>query len=457
MTAETAAGAAELEIVDAELVDETAVLPAAAAQLVLTRHTVPGPGEPALRAGEAPRVSAIDLGVPAPVTRRIAEHGARNTRTNRDSSRNRFEQWCAQQGRVARPTTTTANVAAYFGHLMETGKEDGSPYSPDTLLAYLVRIVTGYEKGDRPDGSLIREMIEDYRLEEYIPTGGQRQPAAGLTMKYLVKVLAAIDETTRIGRRDAAMLVLQYGTLYRSIETVNLLVRHVRVDTDGVYVWTAESKTRGKGIGRWRFIRDRPDLRLVTRVRAWLDGLRELSEPTEHDQNPADGEPAYLPDKPLFRALTTTGNLKRRVNATVRGLFLSGRAVNEMVKARAAAAGVSVINGLPVTSHSLRAGPNTDMAQADVPLAERNQAGDRSPHSPLADDRCTRPDASIDTGKQDPLDAIPLYGVAHPEPATTPPSRDEGLRPINRAHPARATASVQVVTAASFAGRGAAS
>ncbi|MFE2473703.1 hypothetical protein [Streptomyces mirabilis] len=32
--------------------------------------------------------------------------------------------------------TTTAKVLAYFDHLMEAGKDDGSQYSPDTLLAY---------------------------------------------------------------------------------------------------------------------------------------------------------------------------------------------------------------------------------------------------------------------------------------------------------------------------------
>ncbi|MEU9601672.1 hypothetical protein AB0E06_33305 [Streptomyces sp. NPDC048109] len=34
-----------------------------------------------------------------------------------------------------------------------------------------------------------------------------------------------------------------------------------------------------------------------------------------------------------------------RKNATVRGLFLTGRAVNVMVKARAENAGVALING----------------------------------------------------------------------------------------------------------------
>ncbi|MDX3321148.1 hypothetical protein PV415_30015 [Streptomyces sp. ME03-5684b] len=77
----------------------------------------------------------------------------------------------------------------------------------------------------------------------------------------------------------------------------------------------------------------RADLQIIARVRAWLADLRELREPTEYGQIPADGESAYLPAKPLFRALTTTGNLKRWKNATVYGaLFLTGRAVNEMAR-----------------------------------------------------------------------------------------------------------------------------
>ncbi|MEV7383634.1 tyrosine-type recombinase/integrase [Streptomyces lydicus] len=376
-------------------------------------------GELPPRVEEQSAFTARDFTVPDRVKKRIDERGARNTKVNRSSTRARFESWCAAEGRVAQPTTTTANVAAYFGYLMETGKDQaGTKYSPDTLLAYLTRIVSGYPKGDRPDGSLVREMIEDYRLEEYIPAGGEKEQSAGLTLRYLVKVLEGIDEGTGIGRRDAAMLVLQYGMLYRSIEVTNLLVRQIRVDTDGVWVWTAKSKTRRKGKGRWRFIRDRDDLRIVARVRAWLADLRELREPTEHNQNPPGGDPAYQPNKPLFRALTTTGNLKRRANATIRGLFLTGRAVNEMVKARAKAAGVSIISGLKVTSHSLRAGPNTDMAEALVPLAERNQAGDWTSDSTLADDVYNRPDGTIDVSKHDPLDPVPLFGALEKEPDT---------------------------------------
>ncbi|MFJ8301268.1 hypothetical protein ACIQ9R_35955 [Streptomyces sp. NPDC094447] len=431
------------EIVIGELVDdESERLPvnvvveaAPTPAFHITRHTVLAKGELPPRA-EAVRFTDADFRVPDSIKERFDNRGPRNTRVNRDSTRKRYRKWCEEQEdpREAWPGTTTANLAAYIGHLIETGqgkpREPFQPYSPDTLLAYCTRIATWYPKGERPDDSAVREMIEDYRLEEYIPAGGEKKEAAALTMKYLVKVLDKIDETTRIGRRDAAMLVLQYGMLYRSVEVTHLLVKNIRIHAEGVSVWTSKSKTRRKGNGRWRFIRDREDLRLVARVRAWLADLRELREPSATEQNPADGESAYLPNKPLFRALTSKGDLTRRQNAKVSRQFLSGRSVNVMVKARVAAVGLAYIDGLKVTSHSLRAGPNTDMVEAQVPLEERNQAGDWSPDSTLADDVYNRPDGSVDITKHDPLDAVPLYGG--PAHAAVVHARTDGASPAER-------------------------
>ncbi|MFI2428439.1 tyrosine-type recombinase/integrase [Streptomyces sp. NPDC018955] len=390
----------DAELVDAELVDdEPRFLPAPAdapPPYRITRDTVLVEGELPPRADRQPAFTERDFTVPKSAKRRTERRGARNTQINRDTTRARFAAWCEEEGRVARPSTTTANVLAYFDHLMERGKEDGSRYSPDTLLAYLPRIVSWYPKGERPDASVVRDAIEDYRLEDYVTAGGEREQAAGLTLAYLVRILAEIDETTRIGRRDAALLVIGYGKLARAIETADLLVKNVRVTDKGVWVFSAKTKTRRKGKGKWRFIRDRADLQTVRRVRAWLADLRELG--------------ADAPALPLFRALTVTGGLKGRGNATVRGLHLSGRAVNEIVKKRAREAGVEYINGLKVTSHSLRAGPNTDMKRAKVPLSDRNEAGDWGARSTLSDTEYDRPDDTVDVEEKDPLDAVPLFG-----------------------------------------------
>ncbi|WP_405542765.1 hypothetical protein OG478_13755 [Streptomyces phaeochromogenes] len=68
--------------------------------------------------------------------------------------------------------------------------------------------------------------------------------------------------------------------------------------------------------------------------------------------------------------------------------------------------------GSKATSHSLRVGPNTDLAGALVPLSERSTAGGWSADSILANDVYSRPVSTIDTSKSGPLDAVPLWSLS---------------------------------------------
>ncbi|MEU9167904.1 hypothetical protein AB0D34_08920 [Streptomyces sp. NPDC048420] len=219
-------------------------------------------------------------------------------------------------GRMAQPSTTAAHIAEYIGTLMDTGQPNGIPYSPDTLLAYLSRlsrILTWYPKGERPDGSKIRDIIEDYRDLEY-PAGLSDQ-AAALTLEHLLPVVDAIDESTRIGRRDAAALVVGYRLLLRGIEIADLSNADLRPvltgPRPGVWVRVAKTKTTDAKTAAWRFYPDRDDLRFAARAAAWKADLAELG--------------ADAPHLPFLRALTKKGNLQLgRAHATVRGLRLSG-------------------------------------------------------------------------------------------------------------------------------------
>lgn len=81
--------------------------------------------------------------------------------------------------------------------------------------------------------------------------------------------------------------------------------------------------------------------------------------------------------------------------------------LNERLQLSAERAGVSYIDGKKVTSHSWRAGANTDMAAKGVPLAERNKAGRWADGSHTAD---TVYDRRHRAGTEDPLDKVPQYG-----------------------------------------------
>lgn len=116
------------------------------------------------------------------------------------------------------------------------------------------------------------------------------------------------------------------------------------------------------------------------------------------------------PRRPVFLALTSKGNLAPRDLATKRGAKLKPGAINDGVQVLAYRASIPYIAGQKVTAHSLRAGPNTDLVQANVPLAERNRRGRWAPGSTTADTVYDRPHSA---GQTDPLGAVPVGG--HPE------------------------------------------
>ncbi|MFD8263298.1 hypothetical protein ACFV19_31315 [Streptomyces griseoluteus] len=137
----------------------------------------------------------------------------------------------------------------------------------------------------------------------------------------------------------------------------------------------------------------REDLQLVRRARAWLAVLHELG---------ADG-----PDDPLFRSLTKKGRLRKYPEARERGQRMPPGSLNERLQVLADRAGVPYIDGKKVTSHSWRAGANTDMIAAGGTLKDRNTVGRWADGSKTADTVYHRPN---NTGEHDPLARVPLYG-----------------------------------------------
>ncbi|MFF9497186.1 site-specific integrase [Streptomyces flaveolus] len=165
-------------------------------------------------------------------------------------------------------------------------------------------------------------------------------------------MLDAIDESTRIGRRDVAALVVGYRLLLRGIEIADLPNADLRPALTGLrpggWVRVAKTKTTDAKTAAWRFYTERDVLRFAARVAAWKAVLAELGEDAPH--------------LPFRHALTKKGPLQLgRDHATARCLRLSGRTINTIIQTRAAAAGKDIIGGLPVRSHSLPMGANNDL------------------------------------------------------------------------------------------------
>lgn len=385
----------EVEVVQAELVREGEPGPAAAEpqpRYLITQHTMLGPGELPPLANQRPAWTDADFRLSAEDVADLDEPDlAENTIVNRDSTIRAFEEWCAAQDppRLANPCTT-ATYTSYGLHLIRRGK--AGEFKPDSVGQYMSRIWNDQPMDYRPDPSRFKGRLRAWK-REWVKAGGEVDRAAAVTIEYNVRIISHIDESTNIGKRDAFLAALAYANLHREMELADQLRKWVKVYDTGLWVNTAASKTDQTGKGAGRFIEDRSDLQLVRRARAWLAVLHELG---------ADG-----PNDPLFRALTVKGQLRKYPADRKRGTRMRPGSLNERLQFLAEQAGVPYIDGKKVTSHSWRAGANTDMAEKGVPLAERNKAGRWADGSHTAD---TVYDRRHGVGTRDPLKAVPLFG-----------------------------------------------
>ncbi|QHA02170.1 tyrosine-type recombinase/integrase [Streptomyces broussonetiae] len=383
-------GAADLVVYEGELLDVADT--AAPVRYIVNQHTMLAPGEHPPRADEQPVWGEHEFRLTDEDVADLDEPDlAENTVINRDSTVRAFEAWCAQQKppHRARPCTTTT-YTRYGLHLIRLGK--AGKYVPDSVGTYMSRIWNWQPVDLRPDPSHFKARLRAWR-REWVAAGGEVRRAPAVTIGYNLRIINAIDETTNIGKRDAFLAALAYANLHREMELADQLVKRVRVHPTGLFVTTAMSKTDQTGKGAGRFIKDREDLQLVRRAQAWLDVLRELG---------ANG-----PDDPLFRALTKKGQLVKYPEDRKRGKKMRPGSLNERLQVLADRAGVPYIDGKKVTSHSWRAGANTDLIEAGVSLQERNRAGRWADGSKTADTVYDRPHG---VGTRDPLAAVPLYG-----------------------------------------------
>ncbi|MEW9521820.1 tyrosine-type recombinase/integrase [Streptomyces tubercidicus] len=345
----------DLDVVDAELVDDDRLpavrpvdLPAEAVRPVIGQHTILRPGQNLPTTADQPTYNRADFEVSQDTAERGDRAGAANTRRNRDHRFAAFEQWCAEHGRVAVPCTT-ATFTEYGNHLIRQGLK------PNTIGTYMSLIRSIQPVGLKPDGTRLREDLATYKREA--PRRNRKKQSPPIRLPHLMAMLGTCAARHPLGIRDAALLSCGYGALTRRIELADLEIEDITVTDTHVIVYFPMSKTDQEAEGATVRIPDRPDLRPVAHMRAWLEVLRSRG----------------VTRGALFRALTSAGTLQSRAVATTRGEHLTGEAVNGIVKRRAIMAGIPEAD--KVTAHGLRAGPTTDLAKAGVRGKRLNRAG----------------------------------------------------------------------------------
>ncbi|MBQ1163230.1 tyrosine-type recombinase/integrase [Streptomyces sp. A73] len=331
-------------VVHAELVDDAhlpAPLPTAAPpRPVVDQHTILAPGDPLPTEADQPTYTERDIRVSERTAERLKNQSKpKNTSRTYRNQRDLFEAWCTREGRVAKPCTT-ATYVEYVAELIESGK------SPNSISVAMSAIRTWMPDDKKPGTQEARGMLNEYKKEWARRVGVKKAPAITDTM--LRAMVQTCDEQHPIGIRDRAVLLLGRGALNRRIELADLTIGNVTVETDGVALWFAASKTDQEAKGEETFIPawDDPLLDPVRATRAWLDVLHQLD----------------VHDGAFIRALTREGRLQSRITATERGDHVTGDAINDWVRGRARQAGIT--GWEKITAHGLRRGGAQAIADA---------------------------------------------------------------------------------------------
>jgi len=240
-----------------------------------------------------------------------------------------FREWCAGMGEEPLPASA-ATTASYLAGLADRGLKASSVDLHAAAIAFMHR-----KAGREPptNAELVKEVVRGIRRS--IGTKVTRKAPA--TAEALKTMLRRIPDTL-IGKRDRALLLIGFAAALRRSELVALQVADLDRSPEGLVIHIARSKTDQEGAGHTVPVPAGSKLKPVQALDAWLAGAAILSGP-------------------VFRPIGKGGRVGRNA--------LSDRAVAQIVKDRAAAAG---LDATLFAGHSLRAGFVTSALEAGADL-----------------------------------------------------------------------------------------
>jgi integrase len=241
-----------------------------------------------------------------------------------------FEEWCADFGLAALPATVNT-VGLYISWLAERHRQ------LSTISQHLAAIKAKHDDAgyDAPTQSPeIKGILRGISRKHGQPPKG----ADPILVETLQQLLVVIDETTRIGKRDRALLLLGFAGAFRRSELVTLNMADITWRDEGMLILLRRTKTDQQGLGRFVGIPrgKRPGTCPVQALATWLQA-------------------AGITEGALFRGMDRADRIISE--------RLSGRAVSLIIKRHAITAGLDAAH---LSGHSLRAGHCTSAARAGV-------------------------------------------------------------------------------------------
>jgi len=288
--------------------------------------------------------------MPTPrITAAISAAPTQSTRTVYAHAWSQWGRWCKARGIPALPGDPLA-LCAYLTERAESGRAMGALDLSCTAIRH-VHHMCGVE--DPVAAESVRQVRRGLRRTY---GAAPRRLARPLTIDEIRQIVAAIDRTTPIGIRDAAMILLGYSSALRRAELVALTLADIEHKPAGLLLNVRRSKMDQEGHGE-----------LV----AVAHGSHAITDPV-----------AALAAWRCLRG-DDPGALFTRIWASRVSLeSVSGHVVARLLRARAEAAG---LDGTRITAHSLRAGHATTAAQESRSTALPPRPGTRtSPSSSTA-------------------------------------------------------------------------
>lgn len=276
-----------------------------------------------------------------------------------------FCEWCRASGYRPMPAAAET-VIAYLTGMAAAIRPNGKPaYATSTIVRRAASINAQHIAAAMPPPGADGRVSQSLKAVKRERTAAPRRVAPLLTNDIKVLLDGTQVRTWPDGIaavRDAALLLAGFAGAFRRSELSSLNVSDVIPDRDdGVYLHLRRSKTDQEGEGQIKGLPygARPLTCAPCAIYRWLDllaaaesgrpelmrALRRVGAPTEHICRRGDRQRQPDAEVPLFRSLAGGGVIKPA--------RLSGHAINEVVKRRAAAAGLDpeLYGG-----HSLRAG-----------------------------------------------------------------------------------------------------
>lgn len=178
-----------------------------------------------------------------------------------------FAGYCQANGLAALPATPQT-IVAYCAHLIDRVKIS-------TLRRRLVAISQEHKRHgfDSPTAHrAVREAMKGIARNDDVQLRSRTTKKTALTNDMLAQTLAALDRSTLLGKRDAAILLLGLYAALRRSEIAALDVDDLAFDERGVIVTIRRSKTDQEGAGVAIDVPrlPNPGLCAVRALRTWL-------------------------------------------------------------------------------------------------------------------------------------------------------------------------------------------